>query len=445
MAVDFKSFFERLRIKNTANSTKQLDLTVDNSATPSTTTTIVAAQTANRTVTLPDTSGTLSTDGGAATLTNKTIDADQNTITNIDNNEIKANAAIDATKIANGTVSNTEFQYLDGVTSSIQTQIDNLATGVGTAINLGAGEGVFAQLVGSEFQFKSITGTGGINVTSDADEVNIDVTIPERANQNLSNLLSPTAINQDLIFDKVNAIVQTKDNLAGDSEDLTITTGAATGNRGDLTVSGRNLDLISDLGVIDVNASRITGMSDPTGGNEATTKSYVDSNLGGFTFDQTGKATDDVVTWDGAQFITAPIPALSPVIVQRGISGTEPIPPSGTMVLDLTLINTTAKAQTGGSLIIPEDGIYLLIYETDLSQTTTFRVAMSIYNVTTFTPLKQQLLEAVQTVGSNYGANYTITYITALTEDTALRPEVTSIWAGGPSAYNTRLTAIKIH
>lgn len=58
-------------------------------------------------------------------LTNKTIDADLNTISNIDNNEIKAGAAIDATKIADGSVDNTEFQYLNGVTSAIQTQLDN--------------------------------------------------------------------------------------------------------------------------------------------------------------------------------------------------------------------------------------------------------------------------------------------------------------------------------
>ena len=36
---------------------------------------------------------------------------------------------IDATKIANGTISNTEFQYLNGVTSNIQTQIDNAGGG----------------------------------------------------------------------------------------------------------------------------------------------------------------------------------------------------------------------------------------------------------------------------------------------------------------------------
>ncbi len=40
------------------------------------------------------------------------------------NADINASAAIDASKIANGSVSSTEFQYLDGVTSAIQTQLD---------------------------------------------------------------------------------------------------------------------------------------------------------------------------------------------------------------------------------------------------------------------------------------------------------------------------------
>lgn len=41
----------------------------------------------------------------------------------ITNTEISPTAAIDVSKIANGLVSNAEFQYLDGVTSSIQTQL----------------------------------------------------------------------------------------------------------------------------------------------------------------------------------------------------------------------------------------------------------------------------------------------------------------------------------
>ena len=40
------------------------------------------------------------------------------------NADVNASAAIDATKIADGTVSNAEFQYLNGVTSAVQTQLD---------------------------------------------------------------------------------------------------------------------------------------------------------------------------------------------------------------------------------------------------------------------------------------------------------------------------------
>ena len=60
------------------------------------------------------------------TLTNKTFDADGtgNLITNIENANIKASAAIDATKIADGSVTNTEFQYINSLSSNAQTQID---------------------------------------------------------------------------------------------------------------------------------------------------------------------------------------------------------------------------------------------------------------------------------------------------------------------------------
>lgn len=73
---------------------------------------------------IPNASTILVGDDTAQTLTSKTINADSNTITNIDNNEIKASAAIDVTKLANGTVSNTEFQYLDGATGNIQDQLN---------------------------------------------------------------------------------------------------------------------------------------------------------------------------------------------------------------------------------------------------------------------------------------------------------------------------------
>ena len=78
------------------------------------------------TLTLPVVTSTIVSDSSTATLTNKTIDADGtgNSISNIENADIKAAAGIDATKVSAGDVDNTEFDFLNGVTSAIQTQID---------------------------------------------------------------------------------------------------------------------------------------------------------------------------------------------------------------------------------------------------------------------------------------------------------------------------------
>ena len=74
------------------------------------------------------------TGSSTTTFTNKTFNADGtgNSITNIENADIKSGAAIDAAKIHNGSVSNTEFGYLDGVSSAIQTQLDNITAGTST-------------------------------------------------------------------------------------------------------------------------------------------------------------------------------------------------------------------------------------------------------------------------------------------------------------------------
>ena len=45
------------------------------------------------------------------------------------NADVKSDAAIDATKIHNGTISNTEFSYLNGVSSNIQTQLQDIVAG----------------------------------------------------------------------------------------------------------------------------------------------------------------------------------------------------------------------------------------------------------------------------------------------------------------------------
>ena len=56
------------------------------------------------------------------------------------NADVNASAAIDATKIHDGTISNTEYGHLNGVSSNIQTQLDaktTLASAIAQAIALG--------------------------------------------------------------------------------------------------------------------------------------------------------------------------------------------------------------------------------------------------------------------------------------------------------------------
>ena len=95
------------------------------------------------------TAGTV-TETGTQTLTNKTINSDNNTITNIVNADIKASAAIVFSKMENltasrglvsdgngdvsaATTTSTEIGFVNGVTSAIQTQI-NTKTSTGKAI-----------------------------------------------------------------------------------------------------------------------------------------------------------------------------------------------------------------------------------------------------------------------------------------------------------------------
>ena len=50
------------------------------------------------------------------------------------NADINTSAAIDATKIHNGTVTNTEFSYINTLTSNVQTQLDSLVAGAVTDV-----------------------------------------------------------------------------------------------------------------------------------------------------------------------------------------------------------------------------------------------------------------------------------------------------------------------
>lgn len=167
MAINFKQFWKGLRVrpKTASESDSQGDIEVLS--------TDGKVRYHNGTSNSP-----FVTESHSAILTNKTIDADQNTISNIDNADIKASAAIDRSKLASGvanrvavnnstgvlsdaaaitasralvsdlngipthsTVTTTELGYVGGVTSAIQTQLDAKASTTSLNAHTGASSG----------------------------------------------------------------------------------------------------------------------------------------------------------------------------------------------------------------------------------------------------------------------------------------------------------------
>jgi hypothetical protein len=113
--------------------------------------------------------------GALATLS--TVSTTEITDGTIANADIAATAAIDASKVANGSVSSTEFQYLDGVTSSVQTQLDAKASAANPTFT-GAISSALGSVSAPSYSFTGDSNTGVWS--SAADTVNVSTAGSER-------------------------------------------------------------------------------------------------------------------------------------------------------------------------------------------------------------------------------------------------------------------------
>jgi hypothetical protein len=116
---------------------------------------------------LPTSSGGVS-DGDKGDITVSS----SGTVWTIDNNAVtnsKVATGIDAIKIADGSVTNAEFQYLGGVTSDIQTQLNAKATGTGTANGTNTGDQTsIVGITGTKAQFDTACTDGNFMYIGDA-------------------------------------------------------------------------------------------------------------------------------------------------------------------------------------------------------------------------------------------------------------------------------------
>ena len=130
--------------------------------------------TALRTYVFPDFDGTVVLEDVPQILSQKTIDAEDNTISNIDDDEVKAGAEIDVTKLGSGSVDDTEFDMLDDIGGNIQAQLNGK---IDNGENVGTGTGqVFKDKSGMNLRFKSIKAGNNISIVNNADDITINST-----------------------------------------------------------------------------------------------------------------------------------------------------------------------------------------------------------------------------------------------------------------------------
>lgn len=227
----------------------------------------------------------------------------------ITNSKIATGAAIDATKIHDGSISNTEFGYLNNVSSNIQTQLDakqaTITGGASTIVSsdLTADRALVSNGSG-KVAVSSVTATELGYVSGVTSAIQTQIGTKLTASNNLSDVSSASTARTNLglaIGTNVQAYDAELQAIAGltSAADKGIQfTGSGTAGTYDLTTAGKALLDDADasaqrttlgLGTIATqNANNvaltggtITGLGDPSSTSDAATKNYVDTLVAG--------------------------------------------------------------------------------------------------------------------------------------------------------------------
>lgn len=203
MAIDIVKFIKGLIVTNETDFDKHLQLKVTDSATTNTTTTLQSSQTADRTITLPDSSGILITTGDEISRANIAPGTPNRVVINDGSGDL-----------ADSTVTSTELDNLLGTTSNIQTQLNNKQDS-SSAVTLDGVQTLTNKTIGDAITLTEIVTPSNpaaglkklypkadgklYTLNSAGTETEVGSGSGGGANQTLSNLTSPTAINQDLL------------------------------------------------------------------------------------------------------------------------------------------------------------------------------------------------------------------------------------------------------
>jgi hypothetical protein len=252
------------------------------------------------------------------------------------NADINSSAAIDATKIHDGSISNTEFGYLNGVSSAIQTQIDTKAA---TSYVNDAVAGLRTRIIAEAATTANIDLTADLQNGDTIDGVTLvtgdRVLVKDQstASQNgLYTVVSSGTASRDTQFDSIEElsgqmIVVNQGSTNDNKIFLCTTNNTATLDSDSITyniITPSNVGTVTSVGVADSGASEFTVGSSPITSSGTITlaiNSIADTKLG--TIGTANKVSLTALNIDGGSDIGEDLTTSDLIIVDDGAGGTN--------------------------------------------------------------------------------------------------------------------------
>ena len=252
------------------------------------------------------------------------------------NADVNSSAAIAATKIHDGSISNTEFGYLNGVSSAIQTQIDTKAA---TTYVDNAVAGLRTRIIAEAAT------TGNVDLSADlqnGDTIDgvtlvtgdrVLVKDQSTASQNgLYTVVSSGTASRDTQFNTIDELsgqmIVVNQGTANDNKIFLCTTNnTATLDSDSITynvITPSNVGTVTSIGIADAGAGEITVGNTPITSNGNITlaiNSIADTKLG--TISTANKVSLTALNIDGGSDIGADLTTSDLIIVDDGAGGTN--------------------------------------------------------------------------------------------------------------------------
>ena len=273
-----------------------------------------------------------------AKLASNSVNSSKIVDDSIVNADINSSAAIDATKIHNGSISNTEFAYLNGVSSAIQTQIDTKAA---TSYVNDAVAGLRTRIIAECASTANVTISSALEAGDTIDGVTLvagdRVLLKDQSTASENGLYTAVgsgagAASRDTQFNSIEELsgqmVVVNQGSANDNKIFLCTTNSdATLGSTSITysvITPSNTGTVTSIGIADAGAGEITVGNTPITSNGNITlaiNSIADTKLG--TIGTANKVSLTALNIDGGSDIGADLTTSDLIIVDDGAGGTN--------------------------------------------------------------------------------------------------------------------------